>query len=92
MAQDRATPSTRVPRRVRLAVSDAAYPHGAAPENRDVRSALWGISGKRGYPQVFMEGQFIGDMEEGDNNIQVWEPAAHEEPGARMLARFPDGA
>ena len=36
---------------------------GAAPENKDARAALWGISGVRAYPQVFIKNEFIGDMD-----------------------------
>jgi len=35
------------------------------PENRDERSRLWGISGKRAvYPQLFLGDEFIGDRED----------------------------
>lgn len=40
---------------------------GAAPENKEARTALWEISGVRGYPQVFADVgsglEYIGDMD-----------------------------
>jgi glutaredoxin-related protein len=37
---------------------------GADPEMKEVRGALWEISGDRKYPQVFVEGKFIGDADQ----------------------------
>jgi len=37
---------------------------GASPDMKEVRSALWAISGKREYPQVFVKKAFMGGMDE----------------------------
>lgn len=31
--------------------------------NKELRTALWGISEKRSYPQVFVRNNFVGDMD-----------------------------
>lgn len=36
----------------------------AAPEHKALRTKLWEISGKRVYPQVFVNGVFYGGMDE----------------------------
>jgi len=36
---------------------------GADPVNKELRTALWGISEKRSYPQVFVRNNFVGDMD-----------------------------
>ena len=35
----------------------------ADPVNKELRTALWGISEKRSYPQVFVRNNFVGDMD-----------------------------
>jgi glutaredoxin len=36
---------------------------GSAVESRDRRNEMWEKSGKRSYPQVFLNGQFFGDLD-----------------------------
>ncbi|KAL1500000.1 hypothetical protein AB1Y20_012677 [Prymnesium parvum] len=37
---------------------------GAAPEHKALRTKLWEISGKRDYPQVFVDGAYQGGMDD----------------------------
>jgi glutaredoxin len=34
---------------------------GSLDENRDRRNALWGVSGERSYPQLFIDDEYVGD-------------------------------
>lgn len=59
---------------------------GSAAESRDKRNEMWEKSGKRSYPQVFLNGEFFGDLD----TIQVRAPTsrrstppAHRARGAR---------
>ena len=54
-----------------------------APDNKPIRTALWGISGKREYPQVFVDGVFQGGMDE----IQVCESTPHTSPHLPVVER-----
>ncbi|KNC46603.1 uncharacterized protein AMSG_03040 [Thecamonas trahens ATCC 50062] len=54
---------------------------GADADNRDLRNTLWGISGSRGYPQMFIKTgddyAFVGDYDglEGLIETETWDAA-----------------
>ena len=64
---------------------------GSAVESRDRRNEMWEKSGKRSYPQVFLNGEVFGDLD----TIQVRAPTSHRSrcaaspPRARLSPERP---
>ena len=60
---------------------------GANPDNKDLRIALWEVSGKRTYPQVFIykdECTFVGD---GDNVQELFDDGKYSTIFADYLGK-----